>query len=146
MENGDSIASVATNHKPSSSTTQMPALRMADIVQPMPKGMRVMEMQITATAKTARPKLTKKPGTYATLSSSSQSMQIPLHTSSAAHQANRFLSCRWRPHIFSTIKCSDEMENGLTVPCPPPCRLVFSKSRPGIYHRMQMCLRSKSTH
>ncbi len=56
MENGDSIASVATNHKPSSSMTQMPALRMADIVHPMPKGMRVMEMQITAIARTAMAK------------------------------------------------------------------------------------------
>ena len=78
----------------------MPALRMADIVQPMPKGMRVMEMQITATAKTARPKLTKKPGTYAVaLSSSSQSMQTPLHTSSAAHQANRFFNCTGDPTL-----------------------------------------------
>jgi len=56
MENGDSIASVATNHKPSNSRTQQPELRMADMVQPMPKGMRVMEMQITATAKTAMAK------------------------------------------------------------------------------------------
>ena len=104
MENGDSIASVATNHRPSSSITQIPALRMADIVQPMPKGMRVMEMQITATAKTARPKLTKKPGNYSTArSSSSQSMQIPLHTSSAAHQANRFLSCAGDPTLLTPL-------------------------------------------
>ena len=104
MENGDSIASVATNHRPSSSRIQMPALRMADIVQPMPKGMRVMEMQITATAKTARPKLTKKPGTYAVaLSSSSQSMQIPLQTSSAAHQANRFFSSSGDPTLLTPL-------------------------------------------
>ena len=46
----------------------------------------------------------RKAGNYASArSSSSQSMQIPLHTSSAAHQANRFLSCSGDPTSLAPL-------------------------------------------
>ena len=62
---------------------------------PSPSGSILMENMTNAVTMQTTPNQIKNGGTYAVArSSSSQSMQIPLHTSSAAHQANRFLSCR----------------------------------------------------
>ena len=62
---------------------------------PSPSGSILMENMMNAVTMQTTANQIKNGGTYAVaLSSSSQSMQIPLHTSSAAHQANRFLSCR----------------------------------------------------
>ena len=69
---------------------------------PRPKGSWLMENITNALTMQTTPNQIKNGGTYAVArSSSSQSMQIPLHTSSAAHQANRFLSCSGDPTSFT---------------------------------------------
>ena len=110
MENGKS--------RNLTSSTASSGQDLALTYQANPKGSLAMQTHDESNAKHCAQKKRRicKPGTYAVaLSSSSQSMQIPLHTSSAAHQANRFLSCSGDPTLLYPIKCSDEMENGFTV-------------------------------
>ena len=67
---------------------------------PSPSGNILMENMTNAATMQKTPNQIRKGGTYAVaLSSSSQSMQIPLHTSSAAHQANRFFNCTGDPTL-----------------------------------------------
>ena len=62
---------------------------------PSPSGSILMENMMNAATMQTTPNQIRNGGTYAVnLSSVSQFMQISLHTSSAAHQASRFLSCR----------------------------------------------------
>ena len=71
---------------------------------PRPKGSWLMENITNALTMQTTPNQIKNGGTYAVaLSSSSQSMQIPLQTSSAAHQANRFLSCSGDPTLLTPL-------------------------------------------
>ena len=71
---------------------------------PRPQGSWLMENTTNALTMQTTPNQIKNGGTYAVaLSSVSQSMQIPLHTSSAAHQANRFLSCSSLPTSFAPL-------------------------------------------
>ena len=60
---------------------------------PSPSGSILMENMMNAVTMQITPNQIRNGGTYAVaLSSSSQSMQIPLQTSSTAHQASRFLN------------------------------------------------------
>ena len=68
-------------------------VRISLTSRPMPNGSFAMEIVMNAPAMQSIPNHKRKGGTYAVaLSSSSQSMQIPLQTSSTAHQASRFLN------------------------------------------------------
>ena len=91
-----------TKIQKTSSSSQLIRISLTNV--PMPNGSFAMEIVMNAPAMQSIPNHKRKGGTYAVaLSSSSQSMQIPLHTSSAAHQANRFLSCSGDPTSFAPL-------------------------------------------
>ena len=81
-------------------------------VLPMPKGIREMENASTTTAMQAIPKYARKAGNYSVArSSSSQSAQISLHKSSAAHHASRFRSCRSLPTSLDPLNVTIKPED-----------------------------------
>ena len=118
---------------------------------PRPNGRRERVRIINTPARAANPNISRNPGIVIYVRAMEITLSLFLHHPSPYRSPDTLSLLPTRPagsgaagryqHVRERWRLNGEWS---PVPCRPWCLLAYPRSRPDIFHRMQMCLHSKS--